>query len=343
MLSSKALVRASSFDLTRSPHRFSSVEVIRTSSWSLGVVDATSSEAPEKTVAELIAEADKELQEQQGEYIDRGLPIPETYNIDTIRTMVQDPFHIWVYWTMRDRLLDGVKKIFPKEIAATFTPVLKVTEMILGHTSIIEINRNGNYWLSVFPDRHYRIEVGVQSPLRGYIRLLEADEVRTPRGTISMQVAQEPEFKVTNQEFAENLRLSGFASFAGVMGPAQIVQDLPDDVSDIISTAASGEELSDEQIDKLPPRIRSLMLELRERGDEELTSIALLHLLPEYLREAVDEAEELFDDALHPQHLSPRFTFGSSEHRPIPERKPWMPSMAERPSSPTKSSPQRKR
>ncbi|MBI4853422.1 MAG: DUF4912 domain-containing protein [Acidobacteria bacterium] len=279
----------------------------------------------EVPIAELIEE--KITKPAEETFVDKGLSIPDSYDIDTIRAMVQDPFHIWVYWTMRPQVFDKLTAIFPKEVAKTFSPVLKLTELKNNDVVFININDAGDYWLSVFPDRHYRIEVGVRSPERGYIRLLEADEVSTPRGTVSINVDPEPEYKIYGQEFVENLRASGFDSFAGVIGPESIMNKVPQPVSEIISSISSGENLQENQIDNLPPRIRALLKELQARGEESLTMLSLLHLLPEYLRETVQEVEDVFDDALHPHHLSPRFMVGASENRPYPKRKPWMPSM----------------
>jgi hypothetical protein len=288
-------------------------------------------------IAELVEEkVDKPAQEI---FIDKGLPIPSDYDIDAIRALVQDPFHIWVYWEMREGVFGGLLKIFPPAVADSFQPVLKITELTLGHTAFIDIEKKGDYWLNVFPDRRYRIEVGLRSPQRGYIRVLESDEVRTPRGTISMVVAEEPEYKISNQEFVDTLRNSGFDAFTEIIGPERVLRTLPPQVSDVISTAAAGEELTEEQMASLPARIRALLLEMREQGGGALTTLALLHMLPEYLREALSKDEGIFYDSLHPHHVAPRFMVGSSETRPHPGRKPWMPSMSDRPTSPTRPAP----
>jgi hypothetical protein len=301
----------------------SSLDISRASS--PGVLDET-------PIAEIIEE--KVVKPSQEIYIDLGMPIPDHYDVDSIRALVQDPFHVWVYWEIRERTFNRLHQIFPEHIASSFYPVIKITELKLNHSAFIGIDRIGNYWLSVFPDRHYRIEVGLRSQERGYIRLLQADEIITPRGTVSSEIPEEPEYQITNREFAELLRASGFASFTSMLGPERILRHLPMEVADIIAAIAAGLELTDEQIASLPPRIRELLLQLRARGGDGLTSLALLHLLPEYLREVLHREDVEVYDPLHPPHLTPRFMVGASEslHRPGP----WMPSMRERPTSPTK-------
>src|SRR5437660_1365063 len=78
-------------------------------------------------IAELIEE--KVVKPSQEIYIDQGLPIPDSYDVDTIRALVQDPFHIWVYWELKDRVFTSLKRVFPPNIAESFTPVLKITEL----------------------------------------------------------------------------------------------------------------------------------------------------------------------------------------------------------------------
>lgn len=280
----------------------------------------------ETPIAELIEE--RITKPSQETFIDKGLEIPDSYDVDTIRAMLQDPFHIWVYWNVRPQVFDKLKAVFPQHIAESFSPVLKVTELTLNEVSFIKIIESGDYWLNVLPDKHYRVEVGMLSSERGYIRLLEADEITTPRGTVSKNVDPEPEYKIVGQEFADNLRASGFAAFAGMLGPEKVMNALPENVSTVLSTVSAGESLQDDQIDNLPPRIRALLKELQERGEGgDLTLLAFLYLIPEYLRESVAEVEGLFADALHPHHVAPRYMVGSSEHRPYPSRNPWLPSM----------------
>lgn len=279
----------------------------------------------EVPIAELIEE--KVLKPSEEIFIDQGLPIPDSYDIDAIRALVQDPFHIWIYWDLLDNTVNQLYSVFSEEAAAQFRPVLKVNELTLDHTTFIEIEKKGSYWLSVFPDRRYRIEIGLRSPDRGYIRLLEADEVRTPRGTISVELPEEPQFQTSTGEFTEILQISGFASFTGVTAPERVLSSLPSEVAEMIAVAAAGEELTEDQISMLPARIRSLLMEMHRHGEDELTGLALLHLLPEYLRESMHEAGVTVIDRFHPQHITPRFMVGASEslHKPGP----WMPSMRE--------------
>jgi hypothetical protein len=283
----------------------------------------------EVSIEQLMEE--KVIKPSQEIFIDQGLPIPMEYDIDTIHALLQDPFHIWVYWSVKEATIKRLVQVFPALLLSSFRLVLKISELKLNHITFIEIENQGNYWLNVFPDRHYLIEIGLHSFQRGYIRLLQADEILTPRGTISMQVAEQAEYQVSSQQFAEVLEVSGFASFTGVLAAPEVVNMLPPAVADVVTTISTGTELSEQQLASLPPRIRALILRLRAEGGDWLAALGLLHLLPEYLRESIHISdEEMVIDTLHPDHLTPRFMVGSSQSFLPPRPQPWLPSMPAR-------------
>jgi hypothetical protein len=325
MVSSQPFNRGFRLDLVQSVNSPSSIDIFLASPYSpeKPVIITEAADTPAPTAIAVDAPA-------TDEYIDLGLPIPTNYDLDIVHALVQDPFHIWIYWTMRPLVFDGVRRIFDPEIAATFRPALKVTDVLVGETFFIPVALAGNYWLRVFPDHGYRIEVGVLSEQRGFIRWLETDVVRTPRGTVSLNVAPEPEYQVSKEEFTENLRDSGLGNIPEIVGPSEVMANLPLDIAEILARLRRGEVLGAADLAQLPARLRALLEELYQQADGEVTSLALLNLLPEYLRESVGEVDEFFEDSLHPQHVAPRLLQGSSENRPTPGRKPWLPSMAKR-------------
>src|SRR5687768_9049350 len=100
MVSSQAFNRPTSSFIAH-VQRNSSAELVR------AVSRPSSQEILEEIpIAQLIEE--KVVKASQGIYIDTGLPIPESYDVDTIRALVQDPFHIWVYWEMRERVFENL-------------------------------------------------------------------------------------------------------------------------------------------------------------------------------------------------------------------------------------------
>ncbi|HYE73275.1 MAG TPA: DUF4912 domain-containing protein, partial [Blastocatellia bacterium] len=140
--------------------------------------------------------------------VDTGLPIPAQYDVDIMRLLVQDPFHIYVYWQLKDNPYDRLTRIFPVREHDGFHTVLKLIDESNNIAVYFDAAFARNYWFSVFPDRTYKVELGVRSPRFGYIRLMTSNTVHTPRGTISDQVALEPEYKIAADEFIKVLRES---------------------------------------------------------------------------------------------------------------------------------------
>jgi Domain of unknown function (DUF4912) len=265
-------------------------------------------------------------------YIDEGLPVPESYGVDIIRALLQDPFRIFIYWEVRPESLKGLTKIFSEAEAAEFRPTLKLRDMDSGHESFFEVGARGRYWMMVFPDRTYEFEMGVRSPKHGYISLVRSNQVRTPRGTVSPVVDPEPEYKMTTPEFIDVLQASGFApqqaleiTVAPMPGStadgeqiAELLLKLPESVRNALLVTTIGGELTFEMVDALPEPFRSELLKLYFASDGQLASVGLAHYLPEVLREAIEDERELIGDRVHPLHVTPRFFAGASEALPPP-------------------------
>ncbi|MFY9557339.1 MAG: DUF4912 domain-containing protein [Blastocatellia bacterium] len=147
-------------------------------------------------------------------FVDTGLPLPEIYDLDIIRAMVQDPFRIFVYWDIREQSLETLKKYFSTEDAATFQTTLKLMDVDSGAETLFEVKSKSSYWLMVLPGRTYELDIGVRSPQHGYISLMRSNRVRTPSGTISHSTTDETEYRNSAPEFHRVLAASGFADHA---------------------------------------------------------------------------------------------------------------------------------
>jgi hypothetical protein len=283
----------------------------------------------------------------QGPYVDEGLPVPESYGIDILRALLQDPFRIFIYWEVREISLLALTRFFPPEEARAFRVVLKLTELGGRHEVFFEVGRRGRYWMMVFPEREYEFEIGVRSPTHGFISLLRSNRVRTPRGTVSPATDEEPEYHLRPQEFARVVEASGFGArqalsitIAAMPGAAAddnlmaaALTKLPEAVRAAILLAGAGGALTREMIEALPEPLKTELLELFVKGDGQIASVGLMHYLPEILREVVEDDRELIGDCVHPLHIAPRFFIGASEGAPRPGEEMRWPGMVSRPSS----------
>ena len=284
-------------------------------------------------------------------FIDLGLPIPDSYHTDILRAMIQDPFRVFLYWEVRDENLNALTAYFPAAEVQTFRTVLKLRDKTGGQESYFPVGSRGRYWMMVFPDRDYEFEIGVRSPLHGYISLLRSNVVRTPRGTVSPITADEAEYRLEPVEFLDVMEKSGFgpeqslditvAAMPGADVGEDAIRETLDKLSDslhaAIELAVSGGQLTPEMIADLPESMRSMLTSLLQESGGEVASVGLLHYLPELLRETIEDEREWVADQTHPLHLSPRFFVGASEMAQFPFGEVSMPRLPRRrrPSLPT--------
>jgi hypothetical protein len=282
-----------------------------------------------------------------GPYVDEGLPVPEAYEVDIIRAMLQDPFRIFIYWEVREESLQALTRYFSPEEAAQFQTTLKLFEVEGRNEAYFPVWRRGRYWMMVFPDREYEFEIGVRSPAHGYISLIRSNRVRTPRGTVSPEKPEESEYRLSPPEFLNVIEASGFAAdqamditVAAMPGagvdPREMsaaLMKLPDGVRAAVIAAAEGGELTREMIDALPLYLRDELIKLYGAGDGRIASVGLMHYLPELLREAIEDERELIGDHVHPLHVAPRFFVAASENVTWPGGEIRWPGLPRRTSS----------
>lgn len=306
----------------------------------------------EPELAPTIIEAEEEtkpkaVEPTQEPYIDTGLPIPETYDVDMIRALLQDPFRVFIYWEVREATLAALTQYFSPEEVNEFRVVLKLKDMEGGQEAFFNVGLRGRYWMMVFPERDYEFEIGIRSQAHGYITLVRSNRVRTPRGTVSPIPPQEDEYRMSAPEFVEVIQASGFGAreafgitIAAMPGAhadpdplAQMMTKLPEPLRAAVLVAGAGGELSLDMIEAMPEPLRSELLKVWLASGGLVTAAALMHYLPELLREAIEDERELIGDRVHPLHIAPRFFVGASESSSWPGKDFHLPVLPRRPGS----------
>jgi uncharacterized protein DUF4912 len=288
---------------------------------------------------------------------DTGLPIPSHYDFDMMRAMAQDPFRIFVYWQLKDDPFERARKIFPADSANGFHTTLKLTDETNNISVFFDAAFAREYWFQVFPDRTYRVEMGLRSQSRGYIKLLNSQPITTPRAGPSDKEAEDAEYQISADDYLRVLRESHL-----VPERAFTLEDLLPGADDVPASARSA------LWDALPPSFRRLMRAMADiqagrdydrwwerlkkeelagmvkeflsiinqmGGNGELGYMLLLRYLPELLRRAIQaegETGEIRIDKPVSLYLAERlgqaaseFSASSSENPaapPSPEEKP---------------------
>jgi hypothetical protein len=244
--------------------------------------------------------------------IDTGLPVPSHYDVDLMRVVVQDPFHLFVYWQLRDNPFDRLRRIFPDAEIGNFHTTLKLIDETNQIAVFFDAAYAREYWFQVFPDRAYRVELGVRSPQRGYIKMLTSNAVRTPRGAPSDITADEPQYQVTAEEYSQVLREShlvperaftpeGILHLPGETEAqrADLWSSLPSSFRRlvmIISDVQAGRDYEKlwERLSRaeMAAMVNEFINVMRGMGEGETAYMLLLRYLPELLRRAIaDEGE----------------------------------------------------
>lgn len=286
-------------------------------------------------------------------YVDRGMEIPSSYGVDVVRALVQDPFHLMVYWEVLSESVRALEGLFPEGAAAEFKPTMRLTDLTEGTEAYVHVPLTGKYWFEATPSRQYRIDVGALSPRHGFVPVVRSNVVETPRGTVATAVDDDPRYRVSTPRFVRLLEVTGFASDrvltdiakadaarstgeapridAQSAPPSYLVDafgKLPVSVRTAAVAVAEGGTLTRPMLDDLPERLRAILASFEGLEEEEILTAAFMHLLPQLLRHLLDGG--LVDEPTHPFHLPPRFTLGGSDllQRPHVDWS-WMPSMAE--------------
>lgn len=241
-------------------------------------------------------------------HVDLGLPIPASYHLDLMRALVQDPFHLFVHWQLKDDPFERLRRIFPVTEVDAFQTTLKLVDESNSIAVFFEAPFAREYWFNVFPDRTYRVELGLRSPQYGFIKLLSSQAVRMPRGAPSDQIAEEPEYQIATDDYLEVLRDSHLvperaftieallpAGEEDAAGHARKWDALPVSFRQLITVMADiqagraydrwWERLSEAE---LAEWVREFLRMIQQMGDGELGYLLLLRYLPEVLRRAVN-------------------------------------------------------
>ena len=157
-------------------------------------------------------------------YIDRGLPLPQTYGEDRITAMAKDPNWIFAYWELTGPRKMEVEKQCGRETLENAAWVLRVHDCALSRWSDIRIDVGaGNWYIPVSEDRRFRVEIGVVTPEGRFIPFASSKELQTPRSGPSPEVSEG--WMVSDETFRKFLAVSYPVGASG-LSPLEIAKRL---------------------------------------------------------------------------------------------------------------------
>jgi hypothetical protein len=131
-----------------------------------------------------------------------GLTIPESYGLDRLVLLAQDPLHIFAYWE--------ISPLAYAKAAGEAGP--GATAVLLLHTATGAEQREvdlqgGNYYLAVAPGGTYRAELALRARDGRLITLARSNFVQTPAGSPSTRT--DATWMEVDETFHELLALAG--------------------------------------------------------------------------------------------------------------------------------------
>ena len=114
-------------------------------------------------------------------YIDRGLPIPDSYGLDRLIALIRDPRWIFCYWELHADKLPEIRAQRGQNFLDSCAWVLRLYRVDEGSATDVEIEPYAGCWyLEAGPSGKYLLELALLAPDGEWISLLVSEIIATP-------------------------------------------------------------------------------------------------------------------------------------------------------------------
>lgn len=190
VLEDTAIERVSSAEMSKTEDEYSTVET----------------SAP-KISAEEKAETEEEIDPI---FAELSMPVlPELEKENRAQLQMQSPNRLYFYWSIKNNPFQTLQKILGGN-SGNYQLVAKLVNQTTEREELHAVEAEGNWWFNVEANSNYRAEIGFYAPNRPFIRVIYSNEIETPRKNPSPRVANEADWAVSANVFAEVLDNSGF-------------------------------------------------------------------------------------------------------------------------------------
>src|SRR6266850_1265784 len=123
-------------------------------------------------------------------------PLPDAYPVDRIRLFPQSPRKLFVYWGLaRDPYATLARAFGPGY--RNYSLVVRLVNTKTGEETLHEASPSKSQWLDVQADTPYRVDVGLYSQGRVFIRLLSSNIAETPRSGVARSADPAPAWNIS--------------------------------------------------------------------------------------------------------------------------------------------------
>ena len=140
-------------------------------------------------------------------------PLPDAYPVDRIRLFAQSPRKLFVYWGLAKDPFETLARAFGPGYTS-YSIVVRLVNTDTGEDALHAASPTKSQWLDVHPGTSYRVDLGLYSRGRAFIRLLSSNVAETPRSGVARSADPAPAWKISADKFARVLDEAGYASDA---------------------------------------------------------------------------------------------------------------------------------
>ena len=168
--------------------------------------------------------------------------LPEAYPVDRIRLFAQSPKKLYVYWGLAKDPFATLARAFGAGFQR-YSLVVKLVNTDTGEDVLHAASNTKSQWLDVQSDTPYRVDLGLYSEGRAFIRLLSSNEVETPRSGVALSADSAPAWNVTAEQFARVLDEAGYVSDA-----LEVTLEAVDEIAGDIATRTIAGALNEAEL-----------------------------------------------------------------------------------------------
>jgi hypothetical protein len=172
-------------------------------------------------------------------------PLPEATPVDRIRLLAQSPRKLFVYWGLAKNPYSTLANAFGAR-GQNYSLVIRLVNPESGDVVLHEASSTKSQWLEVQPGNSYRVDLGLYSPGRAFIRLLSSNVIDAPRSGVASTTDPSPTWNISAEKFARVLDQAGYVSDA-----LEVTLEAVDAVSGDIATRSIAGTLGDEELPEL--------------------------------------------------------------------------------------------
>ncbi|HSI88964.1 MAG TPA: DUF4912 domain-containing protein, partial [Pyrinomonadaceae bacterium] len=134
--------------------------------------------------------------------------LPRLERKNRARLQMQSPNRLHFYWTVGPDPFKTLSIAVPG--AENYTLVMRLRDMGRDAEELHPVEAEGSWWFHVEADSEYIAEIGFYAPNRPFVRILASNSIVTPRKSPSPRMANEAQWRVPSDKFAQVLDAAGF-------------------------------------------------------------------------------------------------------------------------------------